>query len=98
MDFFAVITFLGKALIIEGLIEVIRYAIQVISTAIWPGYRWLPVSNRYWYFLNGTETFFVMLLLYLGYTMATIIFTVFLITLVIKELLEPNLLNKKNEH
>ena len=87
MNFFNVLLFLATTVMIEFMIEILRFISYGIIHNAWPKNVLLTHENQYLsWFLNCTETITVMTLLYLGYSVPVIVASVFLLIFVLKEL------------
>ncbi len=86
MNFFNILLFLATTVLIEFMIEILRFVAYGIIHNAWPKNILLTHENKYLsWFLNGTESFAVMTLLYLGYSIPVIVVSVFLLIFVLKE-------------
>lgn len=87
IEFWNVVVFLVKAVLIEWTIELLRF----ISYGIWYNEYskeiWLTHKNWYFkWFINSLETLAVLTLLYLGYSFIFIVVTVFCFIFIVKQI------------
>jgi branched-subunit amino acid transport protein len=85
MKYLNIFVFLGKALLIEIIIEILRFTSTALFYNIWPKDILLTHSNKgFSWTLNIIESLSVMTLLYLNYSSTFIIVVVFCLTWFIK--------------